>query len=104
MDEDVGGPGQGPNDFGTARMIEVDTNAALITVVAKIWARLSVPQRRKSPNVIASIWTLDLDDISSEIAEKLSTIGTSNILRQIDDSNSVQRHHLFMARGCDATL
>jgi hypothetical protein len=101
MDENVSIPGQAPNNFGSAPIGQIDTNAAFIPVVAKIGAGLAVPQWGKSPNVIASIRAFDFNDVSPEVAEELCAIRTSNILRQIDDGNSVQRHHFFTDPECD---
>ena len=101
MDQNVGIPGQAPNNFGSAWVGKINTDTTFVPVVAEIGAGLTVPQRGKSPNVIASIRAFDLNDVSPEVAEQLGAIGTSDILRQIDDGNSVQRHHLFKDPGGD---
>src|SRR6185437_8866854 len=90
MREDVGGARQPSHDFTTARMIKVGADAFLVAVVGEVNGRFAMPERSETATVIAAGRAFDLDYGRAEVAEQLSTIGSRDVLRQVNDRQSVE--------------
>src|SRR3989442_1356627 len=92
LDEDVGARDEALEDLEAALALEVEGQALLVAVQRHEQRALAAPVGRgPRARVVAAAGTLDLDHVGAHIAERLRAERTGDVLRQVDDDDSVER-------------
>jgi len=90
MDEDVGSAREPLHNFAATRVIEVGTDTFLVAIVGKVNGGFAVPERGEAAAVVATGGAFDFDYGRAEVAEQLRAVRPSDVLREIDDGQSIE--------------
>ena len=97
LDDHVGALDQPPDDLLCIGRLEVQSNAALISVPSQVGGACSllpvsaVSERRPHPHVITVIDGLNFDDIGAQIAKVLRAHRSRKNSRHVENPNAMEK-------------
>src|SRR5467141_1703790 len=92
LDEDVGARDEALEDLEAALALAVQRQALLVAVQRHEQRALAAPVGRgPRARVVAAAGPLDLDHVGAHVTERLRAERTGDVLRQVDDDDSVER-------------